>query len=122
MASGEYGNRQRGDGNGQFRVTGLLKIAVAGLVNAGVRALQHLDADEEDEYSPGDAERRQGDAEQLEEQFPDDGNDHNDDKRQQECIARHLPLCGGVVSGGESEENRGVHDGEEAHEHRCRVR
>jgi hypothetical protein len=100
----------------------LLQIAIARFVSAGVRTLHHLDADEKDEYSAGDAERRQGEAKQLEYQLPGNRNQHNDHKGQQERIASHFLLHPDVISGGETNKdgrvrNR-VHDGKETHEHR----
>ena len=75
----EHGDAQRGDGD----VVGVGLDFLVFQLHGGVAGLQHVIADLEDDDAAGDAETVGGDAEELEQELPGKGEDHDDDESRQ---------------------------------------
>ena len=75
----EHGDAQRGDGD----VVGVGLDFFVFQLHVGVAGLQHVVANLEDDDAASDAETVGGDAEELEQELPGKGEDHDDDESRQ---------------------------------------
>ena len=76
--AGEYRQRERRDGDLEFRLHALSRVLLGGMVDPGVLAMKHVKADQKHQQSAGDAEGRKRNTKEFKDEFANRTENEND--------------------------------------------